>query len=95
MDNTQLGIVIATNPVDGSTATSFLPVGHKGRCAVKCEGSKRDHWSILPSPYEAFLVAGLAIRDEIGGYGSAEVHLPDAAPDGAKEYESSEAWMMD
>lgn len=48
MDNTQLGIVIATNPVDGSTATSFLPVGHKGRCAVKCEGSKRDHWSILP-----------------------------------------------
>lgn len=68
------GIVIAqvADQIGGDVATSYLPAGYTGHCAIVAE-SNSDVIAVLSSGIEAFRVAAYAITPD-GGYGSVSIH---------------------
>ena len=71
------GIVIAqvADQIGGETATSYLPAGYTGRCAIVAE-SNSDVIAVLSSGMEAFRLAAYAITPD-GGYGSVSIQPTD------------------
>ncbi|MBW4979918.1 hypothetical protein ABWH88_09560 [Marinobacter adhaerens] len=67
------GIVIAQTAVEigGDMATSYLPVGYSGRCAIVADSDSKVI-AVLSSGIEAFRVAAYAITPD-GGYGSVNI----------------------
>lgn len=74
MESQRNGIVIAqiADQIGGDLATSFLPEGYSGHCAIVTE-STSDVIAVLSSGIEAFRVAAYAITPD-GGYGSVGIH---------------------
>ena len=68
------GIVIAQTAVEigGDMATSYLPVGYSGRCAIVTESDAKVI-AVLSSGIEAFRIAAYAITPD-GGYGSVRIY---------------------
>jgi len=68
------GTVIAqvADQIGGEAATSYLPAGYTGHCAIVAE-SNSDVIAVLSSGIEAFRVAAYAITPD-GGYGSVSIH---------------------
>jgi len=77
----------------GEYATSRVPEGHTGTCALFYRGRFGQHCAIFPSYRQAAAAARMAIDPTIGGYGDVRIDLGVKAPPEAELFVTASDWL--
>ena len=79
----------------GESFRSYVPVSHRGPCAMLYSSGDQQHWAVFPSRDAALTAGEGACRRDVGGYSDVQIYSVSDAPINAKQYDSAIDWLFE